>query len=281
MKKIVYFCIVSSFFLGSVLDARPPQKSHWDARAFGWSHHPGKLHKRASRETVSEIEAEADNWYVRLTAEVPARGLSTENTQIGQLDRSDASAENLKAIAPFGGGYLDIVVVEAGTTQELKGSFHPYTDGGSDTWYFTVKTDDAGSNVILSWRGLYVLSAYEDTIGRLRYRESISKNNPLLAHMQVVDVATGETVPIVRDGGKSYIVFNMDGSRTRAFRWELLPYEAEATEGTTELNVQYARSLFKRYEDAKAKKFDLGKPPVEHGPFKAPSRGAGRNFEAE
>jgi len=270
MKTMMFIFVGVLIGMGADASARANEPEPWNARFFGWSHNPEKVNQGRSndlpdRETVPADQSDPKNWYVRLTAEVSARGLTTENTQIGQLDRSDARSEDLEALAPFGASYLDIVVFEEDNAKRaLKGSFHPYTEGSADHWRFTVKTDDAGSNVILSWRGLYTLTTYVDEYGRRRYREGLVQRHPLLSKMQIVDEVTGETVPVIREEGRSFIVFNMEGSKEHTFRWELLEHESEATDtGVSDLNVKYARSLFRRYESAAPKHFDLDRPPVE------------------
>lgn len=199
---------------------------------------------------------------MRLLAEASARGLTTENAQIGQLNRPDAASENLDAFEPFSGGYIDIVIFEGDSDKGLKGSFHIFTADASDGWRFAVETDDEKSNVILSWRGLYKLTSYVDDAGRTRYREQITLSNPLLERMQLVDESSGEAVAVMHDGGKSYLTFNMDGQTRRYFRWELLTEPSQASATVSAVEVQYARSLFKGLESAKPKPFDLTKPPV-------------------
>lgn len=281
MKKIYAIAMIMGLVTATAVWGGDHHSSRKKGVHASWLHykkknrdgkHKDRKDKYVTRNAAAAIiETEPENWYVRLTAEAPARGLSTENTQIGQLDKSDAAAENLAALNPFGGGYIDIVILEADAAQELKGSFHPTAAGEADSWRFMLKTDDPNSNIILSWRGLYVLTPYRDEAGRQRYKQQLSKTNPLLSKMQIVDEGSGEVVPVLNADDKSYVLFNMEGSKTRIFRWELLPFESEATEGSSEITVKYARKFFKRFESAAHKTFDLGKPPKrDRRPGKGP-----------
>ena len=97
------------------------------------------------------VETKPSNWYIRVTAEDPARGMKTNSTQLGELEVDDAVEKHtLKALKPFGGTYLDVVFkdpvgVESG---EYKVNFHKYEEGMDDSWHFTVKTDKIMSMLI-------------------------------------------------------------------------------------------------------------------------------------
>ena len=213
------------------------------------------------------IESEAKEWYVRLVAEAPARGLKTQGAQLGELEAADAVEKHtLKALEPFGGSYLDIVFVDPdGVAKgEYSVNFHVHNDHMPDSWRFTVKTDDSRSDIIVTWRGLYVLSPYVDAQGRTRYREYRSLTNPLLKKMQVVDEKTGKTLPAAVNGQAPAFIINMDGEKTRTFRWELLTSNANATvPSVSPVRIQKAASRFLREaSEPKPVEFDLGKPPM-------------------
>lgn len=217
----------------------------------------------ASARTNSPIiEVEPKNWYVRLIAEDAGRGMSTENAQLGQLDRANASSENLTALKPFVGPYIDIVLLEANTTQELKGSFHPSALESEDSWRFKLKTDDPNSKVVVSWRGLYVLEPYTDDVGRQRYRQRLSHTNPLLKKMQVVDETTGEILPVVTGHSMTAFVIDMNGATERTFRWELLTQKTQAKATQQEAVARARRSARMRLRKPS---FDLDRPPLFEG----------------
>lgn len=226
---------------------------------------PGTEH--SVRKTQPVKETAAQNWYVRLTAEAPGRGMSTENAQVGQLERPDASEQNLRAFTPFGGSYLDIVIRNDKTAAELKADFHPRSTMVNDAWTFVVKSDDANATVMLSWRGLYILTPYRDAQSRIRYRETISTTNPLLNSMRIVDVKGGEAVPVTKRGEKSFITFRMGGENERVFRWEILAQSAAAL-GTASaqkeggLHVHYGHTSPGSRATPKEQAFDLKAPPV-------------------
>lgn len=226
--------------------------------------------EQSVRKAQPVTETAAPNWYVRITAEAPGRGMSSENAQIGQLDRPDADGQNLRAFTPFGGSYLDIVIRRSGSDADLKADFHPRSSVVNDAWTFVVKSDDANAMVVLSWRGLYVLTPYRDTQNRTRYRETVSTTNPLLNSMRIIDEKSGASVPVTFRGEKSFISFSMGGEHERVFRWELLAQSAAAlgtasTGNADNINVSYGHTM-PGYQKAVSKQtFDLQIPPVFKG----------------
>jgi len=169
------------------------------------------------------VETIAKEWYVRIVIEDTTNNMKTAAAQLGQLDISDAVVKHtLKAIAPFRPTYLDVVFVnpigvDAGS---YKSNFH-LSSTSADSWEFTVKSNDTTANMILGWRGIYVLSPYIDDEGRERYHEYRSMTNPLLSYMTLVDVNTNAEIPILSNGTVNEYVFNMDGATERKFRWKV------------------------------------------------------------
>ncbi|ADV46954.1 hypothetical protein [Nitratifractor salsuginis] len=228
----------------------------------------GDAPKRSGK--LVTVEKEASQWSVRLVAR-DERGLQSADAQLGAVEEGDAEQRHtLKALSPFGGSYLDIVFVDPDGVEpgEYKSSFHESVPGQTDEWTFTVRADaDYSGKVSLSWRGLYVLESYTDETGRIRYREHRSLTNPLLKKMRVVDMKSGETVPVITKGKMNSITFAMTGSHSRTFRWELLTEENMATEAAVS-EEKGTSSLWKRVErirQEKKVKFDLSKPPTIKG----------------
>lgn len=218
------------------------------------------------RGTTVQVETEPSNWYVRLIAEAPARKLTTSNAQLGEIDSADALQNSLRAMNPFGSSYLDIVFVDpislgSGVYKTL---YYRYGTNTKKVWRFTVKTDDPNSDIIVSWRGIYAIEPYTDDEGRTQYIETLSKSNPLLKKMQVVDEATGETLPAVADGQMPAFVINMDSKNERTFRWELLTTNSNATVPTAApVKVKRsARRFLRESVTVKRPVFDLDHPPV-------------------
>ncbi len=144
-------------------------------------------------------EVKASNWYVRIVVEDTTNNMKTSDAQLGQVEEVDAALKHsLKAISPFGSTYLDVVFKNPSdiTSGEYKSNFHT-TNTNSDSWEFTVKSHDANADMIVSWRGLYVLNPYTDSEDRLRYNEYRSMTNPLIPYMKLVDVATGIEIPAI------------------------------------------------------------------------------------
>ena len=219
------------------------------------------------RSKAAAPEVEPSNWYVRLVAEAPARSMKTQSAEVGALEVSDAvENQSLKSLQPFGGSYLDIVFVnpEGLPENEYKSNFHVHSENAADSWRFTVKSDDVQSDLIVTWRGLFVLKPYVDAQGRTRYHEYRSLTNPLLKKMQVIDERSGEVLPVSVNGQAPAFIVNMDGQNTRTFRWELLTQNSNATaRSAAPLRVQKnARAFIRSASKPKPLEFDLSKPPM-------------------
>ena len=81
--------------------------------------------------------------------------------------------------------------------------------------------------------------------------------------MQIVDEMTGEVLPAVSGSSMPSFVINMNGVRTRTFRWELLTQntEALAPAAATAKAAMSLRSVKASAQTARPA-FDLDKPPV-------------------
>lgn len=207
-------------------DCSRPWRCRRTAKAGRASRGGARLHIEytvPSSKKKREAEAVAENWYIRIVAEDPARGFKELSAQLGELEGEDvAEKHSLKAMSPFGKGYLDVVFkdpqgIEKG---EYKSNFHSITED-EDRWSFTVKTDDSDARIILSWRGIYVLDPYTDESQRARYHEKRSLSNPLGSGMKLIDSDTGEEVAAYADGKAQVYIFSMNGSGERHFEWVL------------------------------------------------------------
>ena len=218
------------------------------------------------------IEVAPSNWYIRVVAEDISRALKTESAQLGELESNNATEKHtLKALAPFGGAYLDVVFtnpdgVDAG---EYKVNFHTYQEYVEDRWAFTVKTDDVNETITLYWRGLYVLDPYQDEQGRERYKEYRSMTNPLLKHMKLVDTATGTEYPAVVGGIVQKYSFELINSKAREFEWVVTVDEVNIPKPVASRSasriVLTKEEIVERKVDVtqrRAEQFDLSKPPM-------------------
>ena len=214
-------------------------------------------------------ESEPSNWYIRLVAEDPKRGLRTVNSQLGEVDADDMDRHTLKALTPYGQSYLDIVFrdpegVEKG---DYKSSFHSYAQDIRKVWRFVVLSSDANATIQLGWRGIYVLDPYRDAEDRQRYREYRSLHNPLMYRMKLVDTETGEEVTAVVNGRPQSYEFSMNGSHERIFEWVVEPDSVivkKVKRRSTTVNIEDRnKQVFQPHSKLYKKKqvFDLSHPP--------------------
>lgn len=226
--------------------------------------------QRIIKEAV--VETKPSNWYIRLVAEDPARAMKTGDTQLGALAVSDAVAKHtLKALSPFGGTYLDIVFRAPARvgSGDYKVNFHVYEEGNQDRWQFTVRTDDIDADILLTWRGLYVLTPYIDDQDRQRYKEYRSLTNPLIKNMKLIDVSTGNEISAAVDGKVQTYSFNMEGQTERTFEWVVetdevtIPVEVSKLSTLQEKAIQNdAKVDIESSMGKKTESFDLTKPPM-------------------
>jgi hypothetical protein len=174
-------------------------------------------------------EAPSKEWYIRLLIEDLSNHLKTASTQLGQVDSSRAiESFNLKALAPFGSRYVDVVFknpvgMEVG---EYKSDFH-IVSNTLDTWDFTVKSHDSNAMMVLGYRGLFVLNPYTDSEDRERYTETRMRTHPLLAQMVLVDVSENKEIPMQLNAKMNEYLFSMNGQKEKHFRWKLNPLSVE------------------------------------------------------
>lgn len=216
-------------------------------------------------------ETKPSNWYIRLVAEDPARSMKSDSSKLGTLEVNDAvEGHTLKALAPFGGSYLTIIFADPDGVEpgEYKTNFHTYTENVEDRWRFTVKSDDPNAQIILTWRGLNILTPYVDAQNRTRYKEYRSLTNPLNKHMKLIDTSSGnEIAAIIEDEIQSYS-FIMGGNE-RSFEWVVQEEEVALPLQVSKLSTLKAKAL---QMDAKAAQeiilqkqagsFDLSSPPM-------------------
>jgi len=220
----------------------------------------------------AKAETKATQWYIRLLAENISSNMKTVSTQLGELEEENTVQKHtLKALTPFGGRYVDIVFKdpEGVKNGEYKVNFHRYKDGEEDKWRFTIKTDKNSVNddILLSWRGVYVLKSYQDKQNRHRYSEYRSLTNPIIKYMKLIDTKTGKEMPVMVDGKVQTYSFNMNGEQTRTFEWIVQTKEVTLPTKDSKLNTSRAAILRKNAkihskDIDKSDSFDLSKPPM-------------------
>ncbi|HFD13682.1 MAG TPA: hypothetical protein ENJ34_00095 [Epsilonproteobacteria bacterium] len=226
---------------------------------------------------VAAVEVAAQEWNIRIIAEDTTNNMKTAGAQLGQLSIENAQSEHsLKGLAPFTASFLDVVFKNPTglAVGEYKSDFHTTTS--SDGWEFTVKSSDSSADMILSWRGLYVLSPYIDEQGRERYHEYRSMTNPLLSYMTLIDVSTNTEIPTLLNGTVNEYVFNMDGATERTFRWVLhsnvvpapaplnstMKYSKQMKSLEIKALRKDAKSTPTKLKIKRVKALDMTKPPI-------------------
>ncbi len=229
-----------------------------------------KTEVRLSKPAIVEIKP--SNWYIRLVAEDPAKAMISAGSQLGELEESSAVEKHtLKAFSPFGTSYVDVIFVDPDgvASGDYKVNFHSYEEGAEDRWRFTVRTDDNATDILLTWRGLYVLTPYVDEQNRQRYKEYRSMTNPLIKNMKLVDSSNGKEIAAVVNGKAQTYSFNMDGQTERTFEWVVQTDEVSIPVQTSKFSILGAKVIQKdvainkaKIMKKKAEMFDLNKPPM-------------------
>ncbi len=215
-----------------------------------------------SRKSVTR-EIKPTNWYIRLVAEDSLRALRTSSSQLGEMEEHSAVQKHtLKALKPFEGHYIDIVFRDPpGVTQgDYKVNFHHYDKTLEGRWIFMVRTNDASADITLSWRGIYLLTPYEDEQSRKRYKEHKSSTNPLIKNMKLIDSSNGKEIPAAVDGKVQSYRFNMDGQTERTFEWVVQVDEVDIDVSNKEMKFKKVRMVGAK--ESREVSFDLSKPPL-------------------
>ena len=220
--------------------------------------------ERISKTTT--VEPKPSNWYIRLVAEDSARGLKSVTSQLGELEEDDAVVKHtLKALTPFESSYLDIIFRDPDgvASGDYTVNFHSYEEGIEDRWSFTVRTDDNTADILLTWRGLYVLTPYEDEEDRQRYNEYRSATNQLVKHMKLIDKSNGNEIAAIVNGQVQTYSFNMEGETERTFEWVVQADEVLIPIETNKFSVSNTKTVQKEGSKIEeVKMFDLNKPPM-------------------
>lgn len=222
---------------------------------------------------ILEGETKSSNWYIRIVAQDVNRALKTHSAQLGALEESDALVKHtlISRSRIFSGPYLDIVFVDPDGVEagEYKTNYHTFQKGMEDRWRFTVRTDDDTSEILLTWRGLYLLTPYIDDKNRKQYKEYRSVTNPLIKHMKLVDVDTGAEMAASIDGKIQTYVLNMNGQNERIFEWVVqtevveLPLVSSKSLSISTKSIQNdVDKIVTTTVEKRAESFDLSKPPT-------------------
>lgn len=198
--------------------------------------------------------------------------MKTNSAQLGALEVSDAVVKHtLISAGRFTGPFLDVVFVDPDGVPAgaFKTNYHMYEEGVEDRWRFTVKTDDATAEILLTWNGLYSLTPYTDDKNREQYKEYRSLTNPLIKHMKLIDVETGKEIAASVDGKAQTYVFNMNGQNERVFEWVvqnevvvLLSKSSQLWTPTSKGIQKVVSTVEKTNIQKRAESFNLSKPPV-------------------
>jgi len=208
---------------------------------------PVALNKKSIREDLL-----AKEWYVRIVVEDVTNHLYSDNAQLGQLEENNVEVtHSLLAISPFGSRYLDVVFQNPEGLEEgdYKSNFHA-SSTHKDSWKFTIKSFDDSAHMIVSWRGLYVLSHYTDDENRTRYKEYRSMRNALLNEMVLVDLSSGEEITVLSHGKVNAIEVDMDGENERTLEWQLKAHE----DVVRAKRVTYAKRVERVEDDSSVQK---------------------------
>ncbi len=210
----------------------------------------------AAKKDKNTVEQE---WYLRLTVEVPSQNMKDRGNVLGHLYDSKITKDShdLIEMAPFGDNYLTIVFPHPEWGEDAgdyTSDYHHPDAYNADEWTFEVRSSAVNSDVKLYWEGLYVLSTSSDG-KKLKKKEELVINT-LLQRMWLEDAATGKRIEAVVDNNMQSYTFNMNGSNVRTFRWGIGNYTKTKNEkSTTEDKVTVKPSL-----PEQANNGQIGKP---------------------
>ncbi len=161
-------------------------------------------------------------WYIRLNVKNIQTGQRFNGAKFGVLDRDDATqAYSLKAFGSIGSTGIDLVFQdETGSVSGDQLVYYRQSESGvRQEWPFTVRSGDSNATIALQMEGFYALASYLDSEDRIRFTETRTMDDPVLAQMKLVDSETGEEIPAMREGRPVVYIFDMNGKQTHHFKW--------------------------------------------------------------
>jgi hypothetical protein len=225
--KSMIFVLMTLLSVGVFIGCGDTSSSATAAQAQSNFEDAAYLSKSDKRVGVKEsvkhkTKAKKAGWYIRMTAQSDA--LKDANTVFGYLkgagdakDRFDA-----EALSKSGGTYLYTTIyhTDFGKTKNYRSDYRAFKKLGkhSETWTIMVNSGDANADVVLSWDGVTTLK--RDAKGN--YLEKHIKGKKYLKKMRLVDVRSGEVIEVLKGRKSNTYTFNMEGQKTREFKWLLL-----------------------------------------------------------
>jgi len=170
-------------------------------------------------QTTTVPPAQKVGWYIRLNAKTTS--LEDNGTVLGYLEGAMDGKDRYDSKALSAYGLYTTVYHEEYNEKEYRTDYRRYAKAGdkTDIWIIKVHSGDPLADVTLTWDGItFVLKNAEGN-----YEEEHQNDAPELEHMKVVDITTGEEIPV--SNNSMGISFNMNGSQERTFKWMILKDE--------------------------------------------------------
>lgn len=162
-------------------------------------------------------------WYLRLTVASADGRMKDSGNVLGQLADSEdgPDSHDLAELSPAFSPYLTLVFPHPEWGMEssyFASDFHAIDFARPDEWEFQVRSSNPNLDVTLSWS--------EVTAADPAAEEQQGKGRDHLADMSqrmwLEDLDSGEFIAAIDgEGALQNYAFNMDGQRTRNFRWAL------------------------------------------------------------
>lgn len=156
-------------------------------------------------------------WYIRL--EVESDRLKDTGTVFGYLEgASDMKDKYDNASLASGGLYTAIYHSDFDSDKEYRSDFRSYVEPGtrSDKWIIRVHSGDKNANIRMWWKGIVNV----ERSGTGAFKESLDSQSDIFNKMRLIDVNTGNVIPVTGNGDE--ITFDMNGTSVREFQWILM-----------------------------------------------------------
>ena len=161
-------------------------------------------------------------WAMTLYAEDANSKLKSVETRFGQIKKAKSGADAYDQESFPSWPKLAINFEADGPGSKYKGDYHNITRKKGDEWTFVVTSSDVNRAVTLRWSELQKVVLLKSKAQPRPYKRIEAPGAKKLRRMQLIDLETGEKIPAVVDGELQSYTFNMEGEKTRTFKWKFL-----------------------------------------------------------
>ncbi|ADV45950.1 hypothetical protein [Nitratifractor salsuginis] len=210
-------------------------------------------------------------WAMTLYAEDADSKLKSVETRFGQIKKAKKGVDAYDQESFPSWPKLAVNFEADGPGSKYKGDYHNITRWRGDEWNFVVTSSDVNRAVTLRWSELQKVVLLKSKAQPRPYKRIEAPGARKLRRLLLIDLKTGEKIPAVIDGKLQSYTFNMEGEKTRRFKWKFLSVrEYFKSRRLAHRNMRAKRRLEKIYAKELAKSLRAEKRAKRHSSHHTP-----------